>query len=81
MNDYFLILKPLQGHLDPKVTLKPKGTTGTLLTNIFTGHPRELNHPMLIKKFLESKDWRPLDSYADYRLGIISLLKESAVKK
>ncbi len=81
MIDYFLKLKPLQGHTDPKVTLKPKGTTGTLLTNIFSGHPRELKHPMLIKKFLESKNWKPSDSYADYRLGMISLLKELAVKK
>jgi hypothetical protein len=78
--DYLLRLKPLKGHLDPKVPAELRGTTGTLLTNIFTGHARELKHPMLIKKYLESKNWKPSDGYADYRLGMISLIEKMSRK-
>jgi hypothetical protein len=76
MIDYLLKLNPLKGHTDLKVPLELKGTTGILLTNIFISRPQELKHPMLIKKFLESKNWKPSNSYADYRLGIISLIKK-----
>ena len=75
MIDYLLKLTPLKGHTDPKVNIEPKGTTGTLLSNIFVGNPQELNHPMLIKKYLESTNWHPSDYYGDYRLAMIKLLK------
>jgi hypothetical protein len=48
---HLLKLAPLQGHLDPAVTLKRKGATGTLLTNIFEGEPTDLTHPRYIEKF------------------------------
>ncbi len=81
MIDYLLKLTPLKGYTDPKVNIEPKGTTGTLLTNIFVGNSRELNHPMLIKKYLESTNWHPSDEYGDYRLAMIKLLKEYFGKK
>jgi Type I phosphodiesterase / nucleotide pyrophosphatase len=76
MVDYLLKLPPLKGHTDPEVSMVPRGTTGTLLKNIFVGNPEDLNHPMLIKKYLESTGWHPPDDYAGYRLAIIFLLKE-----
>jgi Sulfatase len=76
MVDYLLKLKPLKGHLDPNVKIEYSGTTGTLLTNIFEGNPREIKHPKLIKRYLESTNWHPSDDYAEYRLSIISYLKE-----
>ncbi|HTR80968.1 MAG TPA: alkaline phosphatase family protein [Bacteroidota bacterium] len=74
--DRFLNLTPLRGHLDPNVDVVPRGTTGTLLTNIFIGNPRELPHPMLIKRYLESTDWKPSDEYGEYRQAMIQYLKE-----
>jgi hypothetical protein len=76
MINHFLNLKPLQGHTDPKVTVKPNGTTGTFLSNIFEGSPDEIEHPKLIRRYLESKNWKPSDDYAEYRLAMISYLKE-----
>ncbi len=80
MIDYLLKLSPLQGHTDPKVTIEPKGTTGTLLTNIFKGNPTEIKHPKFIRRYLESKNWKPADDYADYRLAMLSFMKELVQK-
>jgi hypothetical protein len=76
MINYFLNLKPLQGHTDPKVTVEPKGTTGTFLSNIFEGNQEEIKHPKLIRRYLESKNWKPSDNYAEYRMAMLSYIKE-----
>ena len=81
MINYFLNLKPLQGHTDPKVTIEPKGTTGTFLSNIFEGNQDEIKHPKLIRRYLESKNWKPSDDYAEYRLAMLSYIKELVSKK
>jgi hypothetical protein len=79
--DYLLKLTPLQGHTDPTVSINPKGTTGTLLTNIFENSSSSLDHPKLIRQYLESKHWHPKDDYAEYRLAMLSLIKELATHK
>jgi hypothetical protein len=81
MITYFLNCKPLQGHIDPKVILEPKGTTGIFLSNIFEGNPDEIKHPKLIRRYLESKNWKPSDEYAEYRLAMLSYIKELVSKK
>lgn len=81
MINHFLNLKPLQGHTDPKVTIEPKGTTGTFLSNIFEGNPDEITHPKLIRRYLESKNWKPSDDYAEYRKAMLSYIKELVSKK
>ncbi len=78
---HILRLPPLMGHTDPAVHITPRGTTGTLLTNIFENTPATINHPKLIRRFLESRNWKPSDDYADYRSAMLSLLKELAEKK
>ncbi|MDP1689685.1 MAG: alkaline phosphatase family protein, partial [bacterium] len=45
MINHFLNLKSLQGHIDPKVIIEPKGTTATFLSNIFEGNHEEIRHP------------------------------------
>jgi hypothetical protein len=74
MINHFLKLRPLLGHTDPKVTIKSKGITSTFLNNIFEGNPDEVRHPMIIRKYLESKNWKPSDDFEEYRLYMISHL-------
>lgn len=74
MVNHFLNLKPLQGHTDPKITMEPKGTTATFLSNIFEGNPDEFPHPQLIKKYLEIKSRTPGDDFADYRSSMMTLI-------
>ncbi|MCE5347125.1 MAG: hypothetical protein LLG13_12690 [Bacteroidales bacterium] len=79
MVNHFLRLEPLKGHTDPKVKIEPKGTTGTFLCNIFEGNPDEITHPKYIKRYLESKNWEPSDDYSEYRLAMLSYIRESLV--
>jgi hypothetical protein len=79
--DHVLRLTPLQGHMDPSVTIEPKGPTGTLLTDLFEGGPAATRHPMLIRRYLESKHWKPADDYAEYRLAMLALMKDMKQKK
>lgn len=81
MINYFLNMEPLKGHTDPAVTIEPKGTTGTFLSNIFEGNPAEINHPKFIRRYLESKNWKPSDDYAEYRQAMLSFIKELEQKK
>jgi len=76
MIGYFLRSGPLQGHTDPLVSIKPKGTTGTLLTNIYEGNPRDIRHPRFIRRYLESADWKPSDDFAEYRLAMLTYMAE-----
>ena len=78
--DHFLKLQPLQGHLDPQISVQPTGTTGTFLKNIFIGNPREIEHPKYIRRYLESVHWKPSDEYAEYRSAMIQLFKEQLQK-
>lgn len=81
MVDYFLHLKPLQGHTDPTVKVDPKGTTGTFLGNILVGGPAEIKHPRFIKRYLDSRNGKPSNDYAEYRLAMLSYIRELAAKK
>lgn len=81
MINHFLNLKPLKGHTDPNVDFEMKGTTGTLLTNIFEGNPDKITHPKMIRRYLESKNWKPSDDFAEYRLSMISFIKELTSKR
>jgi hypothetical protein len=74
--DYVLHLSPLQGHRDTTVDVVPRGTTGTLLTNAFVGTPRALQHPMLIRRYLEKTGWAPSDDYGDYRRAMLAMMRE-----
>jgi hypothetical protein len=81
MIDHWLRLSPLQGHTDPNVSIVPRGATGTLLSNIFEGNPATVDHPKLIRRYLESKQWQPSDDYAEYREAMLSFLKELPSKQ
>ncbi|MBP1653632.1 MAG: hypothetical protein H6Q28_188 [Bacteroidetes bacterium] len=72
----FLALGPLHGHADSQVSIRRKGTTGTELTNIFEGQPREVPHPRHIRAFLQSVGWKPSDDYGEYRRAMLKLLGE-----
>jgi hypothetical protein len=64
----------LEGHTDPAVTIDPKGATGMLLTNIFEGSPSTLDHPQLIRNYLESEGFSPPGDFVSYRAGILEQL-------
>lgn len=74
MINHFLKLQPLKGHTDPTVNIEAKGTTGTFLSNIFEGNPEEIFHPRMIRRYLESRKWKPSDDFAEYRLAILSYI-------
>jgi hypothetical protein len=76
MVNYLLKLDPLKGHTDPKVKIKPSGTTGTLLSNIFEGNPDSIYHPKIIRRYLESKNFRPSDDFSEYRISMLIYIKE-----
>ncbi len=75
MADYFLGLRPLKGVLDPAVTIVPKTPTGSFLSNIFIGAPKELNHPRFVERFLESVSQKPKADYVSYRNAMLPILK------
>ncbi|MGD9202794.1 MAG: alkaline phosphatase family protein [Chitinispirillia bacterium] len=72
---HLLGLRPLKGHTDPKVTVSPKGTTGTLLLNIFEDGSKSFTHPRYIEKYLKSTGMKPSRAYKDYHNGIIPFLR------
>jgi hypothetical protein len=78
MVDYFLHLRPLKGVLDPSVTLSPKTPTGSFLSNIFIGQPKELSHPRYVERFLEAVNQKPKADYVSYRNAMLPLLKAYA---
>jgi len=51
------------------------------LTNIFEGSSIVIDLPGLIRRYLESKNWKPSDDYAEYRVEMLSLLKELIQKQ
>ncbi|MDB5051078.1 MAG: hypothetical protein JWO30_4149 [Fibrobacteres bacterium] len=76
MADYWLGLRPLKGVLDPKVTIGPKEPTGSFLSNLFLGSPKELNHPRYIERFLAAVNQKPKADYISYRNTLIPILKQ-----
>lgn len=72
----FLALGPLRGHTDSQVSISRRETTGTELTNIFEGQPRDVPHPRYIRTFLQSVGWKPADDYAEYRRAMLRLFGE-----
>jgi hypothetical protein len=79
--NHFLNLKPLKGHTDPGIEIEIKGTTGTFLSNIFEGNPDEIDHPKMIRRYLDSKNGKPSDDYSEYRLSMLAFIRESYLKK
>jgi hypothetical protein len=79
--NYFLNFKPLKGHTDPEIAIEIKRTTGTFLINIFEGSQDEINHPKMIRRYLDSKNGTPSDDYSEYRLSLLEFIKESSIKK
>ncbi|HKP94205.1 MAG TPA: alkaline phosphatase family protein [Fibrobacteria bacterium] len=75
MADSFLGLRPLKGVLDPAVTITPKEPTGTFLSNIFVGAPRDVSHPHYVLKFLKSVNMKPKADYISYRNAMLPILK------
>lgn len=73
---HFLHLPPLRGHLDPTTAVEPKGTTGTFLANILVGGPSEISHPKMIRRYLESKNWKAGNDYAEYREAMLGMMKK-----
>ena len=73
---HLLGLRPLLGHTDPDVTIEPKGVTGTLLTNIFDGAPETLDHPQVIRRYLEANNYSPPGDFVSYRADILELLAQ-----
>jgi hypothetical protein len=71
---HLLGLRSLNGHTDPEVTIDPKGTTGTLLTSIFEGSPSTLDHPRLIRNYLESNSYSPPEDFVSYRAAMLEQL-------
>lgn len=76
MVDYFLGLRPLKGVLDPAVTITPKEPTGSFLSNIFIGAPKDLNHPRYVERFLQAGNMQPKADYVSYRNTMIPILKQ-----
>jgi len=74
---YVLNIGRLRGHADTVVTKAPKGVTGTLLSDLFEHGPREITHPLLVRRYLEKNRWAPEDRFSDYRSGMLELLGES----
>ena len=74
---HFLGVRPLRGNIDPAVTLAVKGTTGTVLTNLFEGQPDSLEHPRYVERCLAmgttctSSD----DDFGPYRQTMLSLIR------
>ncbi len=76
MTVQFLGLPPLMGHTDPAVSLARKGTTGTFLSNIFEGAPRDLAHPKYIERYLQMGTFpNSADNYAPYRQAMLQIIK------
>jgi len=74
---HFLGVRPLRGHIDPAVTLAVKGTTGTVLTNLFQGQPDSLDHPRYVERCLEmgSTCTSSGDDFGPYRQTMLSLIR------
>jgi hypothetical protein len=76
LTNHLLELPPLRGHLAPSVMLQHQGSSGTLLSSIFVGQPRELEHPRYIERYLNTGTYTGSGSeYSDYRLGMSKLLE------
>jgi hypothetical protein len=77
MANYFLGNRPLKGVLDANSPAGyPKEVTGSFLSNIFIGQPKELNHPRYVERYLESINRQPKADYPTYRNGILPFLKQ-----
>ena len=45
-----------------------------------SGNPDEITHPKMIRRYLESKNWKPSDDFVEYRLSMLSYIKELSSK-
>jgi hypothetical protein len=76
--NHLLRLDPLKGHTDVNINIERRGPTAKLLTNIFEGSPDEIAHPGMIKRYLESKNFKPSDDFSEYRLSMLRFIEELA---
>ncbi|MEO8212887.1 MAG: alkaline phosphatase family protein, partial [Myxococcales bacterium] len=68
---------PLRGHLDPAVNIPVKGTTGTVLSNLFLGAPDELAHPRYVEECLAlgAACTSTGDDFGPYRQSMLGLIR------
>jgi hypothetical protein len=72
----FLGLPPLKGHTGAGINIARKGTTGTVLENLFVGAPDEVPHPRYIEQYLKLNTFSSSDdTYGPYRAGMLSIIK------
>jgi hypothetical protein len=74
---HLLGLRPLEGLLDPAVTLAVRGPTGTVLTNLLQGAPSDLAHPRLIERCMQRGPacLSTGDDFTPYRQTMLELLR------
>ena len=68
-------------HTDPGIAIKIRGTTATFLCNIFESNPEDIDHPKMIRRYLESKNGKLSYDYSEYRLAMLAFIIELASKK
>jgi len=73
LTSHLLGTEALQGHTDSDIEVNPRGTTGTLLKNIFEGQSDEIEHPRAIERYLQSENFAPSTEYTDYREAMIEI--------
>jgi hypothetical protein len=75
LTNRWLGLPPLSGHAATLGLARP-GPTGTLLTNVFEGTPRDLAHPRYIETYLNAGSYTTAgDDYAPYRQAMLRILQ------
>jgi len=77
MVNYFLGLPKLKGYTKELEATKTLHTTGVFLENIFKGKPDTLKHPQWIKRYLDSKNGHPSNSYLEYRQAMLDFMNET----
>ena len=76
MTNHFLDIYPLQGYTSALECTDKLSTTGVFLENLFNGKPDDINHPHWIKKYLDSKDGSPSNSYLEYRQAMLDFMNK-----
>ena len=71
---HVLRLSPLAGHTGGVSDQSLRPTTGVLPVHVFENGPESIEHPMYIRRFLESHSWSAPESYAAYREAMIAFV-------
>lgn len=75
MVNHLLGSPQLLGYTKECSIINNKKTTGTLLENVFEGNGNDVDHPMWVKKYLESTNWQPEKSYFHFRQAMLDNLQ------